>query len=139
MCGKTFAQGAQLKAHKLRHPGDRQVRCDRCGRTFGSKTQLTQHLHSRSILCTKVSRAANADPSAHQHVQAVQKNYACNICFKKFSSISAVKLHRARHAKDLDQKDYACNFCLKKFPSIKAMKLHRASHAKDFDIGMVNA
>ena len=79
------------------------VKCDLCGKTFGSKINLSEHI------------------SKHK----CNKSYSCSDCNKAFATISALKDHLKNHVVD---KPFSCDVCYKNFSKQTYLSMHIKNH-----------
>lgn len=58
----------------------------------------------------------------------IAKNYACNICNKKFERAFNLKLHMGYHS---GERPFKCDVCTLSFPNSYALKKHAITHSSD--------
>ncbi|XP_055849283.1 zinc finger protein 665 [Episyrphus balteatus] len=105
ICDKYSQSPDALKIHKRTHfeqrrQANRNLICDKCAKSFASRTSLNDHTRSN---CGK-------DPL-----------YRCEICDKKFSTAGILKTHSLLHK---DETPYACDKCGKTFKIKAQYKTH---------------
>lgn len=104
ICNMKYSTILYLKVHIQTHSSEKPYLCDLCGRSFGYRKHLVTH--TRYHLGT-------------------EKRYKCNVCEKKFTLPSLLRLHLNTHEKT---RPYRCQICQKAFTSLSGLKNHRARH-----------
>ena len=85
------------------HKGEKMLICDNCGKKFGKKSRLEDHI---------------------KYVHEKRRDYPCNICGKFLSS----KDHVKKHIKDIHEKvKIKCDICGKDFSHRHYLKTHISS------------
>lgn len=122
ICGKAFKSQPSLRMHSKRHNMDRCHLCKYCNRTFRSYDGLKYHwvvnhpeeVRKRNLTifpcayCDKVL-ATKTQLDRHLAKHGMNKNYACEICNNKFSTVAQLNSHiKNSHARP---DNILCNAC----------------------------
>uniref|UniRef100_A0A182PEZ3 Protein krueppel n=1 Tax=Anopheles epiroticus TaxID=199890 RepID=A0A182PEZ3_9DIPT len=109
------------------------TKCDVCGKTFGRKEHLVQHLKShiglRPFKCE--TAGCNKSFSRKEHLlrhtvsHTGQKMFDCDKCHKHFSRKDNLNKHRKTHQEQGNSAAYSCNVCNKDFTSKSLFLKHR--------------
>jgi KRAB domain-containing zinc finger protein len=89
------------------------IKCDHCDLTFNKAETKSLRAHKRSHL----SQGA---------VTTVSKNYACNMCGKKFGSVKLLGEHQNLHS---GTRPFKCAYCSKDFISKYTLATHQKTHS----------
>lgn len=73
-CDKSYSQRHHLMNHMRSHTGEKQFRCDVCGRLFSRQSSLTRHVHNHGV-----------------------KPFVCEFCNMSFSNLSIMMNHMRGH------------------------------------------
>jgi len=113
VCGKSYANKAGLKIHKL-HVHEKyseEVPCDVCGISFRTRELLKQH-------------------QEREHSESPK--FACEICGQRFGN----SYHLKRHASSHTDEGYPCTQCSRIFKRKDGLDTHFAHAHKDKPNGM---
>ncbi len=115
ICGKTFKNADSCANHiKMVHERSYAVACEVCGQTLVSKDVLKRHME-------KV------------HQKSSPARYKCDLCDKKYSTRSYLRIHVTRDHLQLSQ--FQCDCCEKAFGSKDTLKSHvRKVHEKKYQV-----
>ncbi|EDS41371.1 conserved hypothetical protein [Culex quinquefasciatus] len=107
LCRKEFSQEKWLQTHMSSHSNwlkatDKLPTCSICQREFKSKSILYRHRQTH-----------------------FEKNFACTLCDKRFSSNYQLNIHVQRHKQP---KDHKCQHCDKAFYNASDLKVHVNQH-----------
>lgn len=81
ICHSNFSKATSLKAHMMKHTGERKYRCEICSKTFFSSSSLKIHVR----------------------VHTGDRPFKCKECPRKFSDPSNFNKHKRWHAKQKNQ------------------------------------
>lgn len=109
-CSKAFKTANELKAHGLRHTGEKKFTCENCGRSF--LTKGAQHNHTLRM---------------HS---GLERSIPCELCGKLFKTVVDVRLHMVTHrARQL--RVHRCDECNLTFRKEEPLKKHMILHNAD--------
>ncbi|XP_005092411.1 zinc finger protein 888 [Aplysia californica] len=108
ICGKTVKNEKRLAVHMLCHKND-QLACSVCFKVFKHSQALTRHL---------------------KIVHFVEKLFECNICGKRCSMKSNLRIHMRIHS---DDKMFPCTFCSQGFNYKASLLSHMRSKHPDME------
>ncbi|XP_072769441.1 uncharacterized protein [Nerophis lumbriciformis] len=106
-------------------------RCTQCGKLFGKKLNLTNHMkrhamnkHFQCTHCAKLFVAKN-DLKVHMRIHTGEKPYSCSVCGNRFSQKGTLTTHMRRHT---GEKPFLCLFCGRRFPRKYTLMKHITLH-----------
>ncbi|XP_061878242.1 zinc finger protein 287-like isoform X2 [Entelurus aequoreus] len=106
-------------------------RCTQCGKLFGKKLNLTNHMkrhtmnkHFQCSHCAKLFVAKN-DLKVHMRIHTGEKPYSCSVCGNRFSQKGTLTTHMRRHT---GEKPFLCLFCGRRFPRKYTLMKHITLH-----------
>ncbi|XP_052760234.1 uncharacterized protein DDB_G0283357-like [Mya arenaria] len=110
----------------------RRPRCEKCGKWFHSRQQLSQHelVHSdvRKYKCRFCDRAFKQPSHLHQHhrIHTGEKPYKCTIsgCNRAFPQLSNLNHHIRNHDKPDPPPENTCVFCDRAYASETVLRTH---------------
>ena len=118
------------------HEGQRNFKCDLCGKYFGRKQDLKKHktnvhdtvekLRKRSVLIGSENVKSINEPKNRKE----NETFKCEICCRIFSNKCNLRVHAtAIHNVETveKQKQFQCDICFKYFPKISNVKKHKSS------------
>ena len=130
--GKLLERGTNImKDHMLIH--NKKYNCHKCGKTFNSEQQLTQHteiIHNAVLFqCDQCPVSFKAHKSLEGHVLEKHKgqlNFSCDMCHRQF----AIKTNLLRHSKNMHVKKekIVCIECGKSLKDRVVFNLHMRGH-----------
>ena len=139
---KKFTKKGSLNLHvRTQHMGERQHKCNLCGKTFSQGAHLKTHINQvhegstdiverdkqfKCKFCEKtfVSREGMKYHLRTNHIRTHQKPFECNFCGENFMNKSGMHIHiTTMHNKEREHR-YRCRKCDKTFFSLSAMYRH---------------
>uniref|UniRef100_A0AAG5DYP6 Protein krueppel n=1 Tax=Anopheles atroparvus TaxID=41427 RepID=A0AAG5DYP6_ANOAO len=104
-CPQKFATPRYLRQHiELVHRGLRPHECTKCGKRFGYRHKLVEHLNM------------------HDGV----RNLKCKYCEKRFTHSSVLSAHERKHTDE--RRNYVCDLCGGEFLTSSSFAKHRGEH-----------
>ena len=91
--------------HAVHGSGDKDFKCESCGKSFCSAGTLRNHIHT---------------------VHEGHKDFKCESCGKSMASLQILKNHI--HTVHEGCKDYKCDYCGKLFTTARSLKRHIQMH-----------
>ncbi|CAD7077474.1 unnamed protein product [Hermetia illucens] len=122
ICGKAFAQAANLNRHYSVHNGERPFSCTVCNKSFTQQGNLRRHelVHTgeKPFRCKRCGRMFSQRINLKKHVMLHQgyRPFTCEICNKSFLQLQNYKKHLQRHEEKgikTEENDvlYECAMC----------------------------
>ncbi|XP_055908850.1 zinc finger protein 665 [Eupeodes corollae] len=138
ICDKYSQSPDALKIHKRTHfeqrrQASRNLICDKCGKSFASRTSLNDHSRSncgkdplyRCDICDKRFSTAGI-LKTHSLLHKDEQPYACDKCGKRFKIKAQYKTHiKMKHT---DNKPFKCDLCPKAYPYRESLLTHMTVH-----------
>ena len=98
---KILYQSGHLKIHIKTHEGQRNFKCDTCGKFFTQSGALKKHIQTihegkRNHKCDSCGKFFFHSETLMKHIKTIhegQKNYICDSCGKSFSQSGDLKKH----------------------------------------------
>lgn len=108
LCEKTFLQRSDLTEHTNTHTKPHQ--CPLCNQGFARSNTMKRHMDT--------------------HIEINNRKYhMCDICFKSFTTVSALRLHRKKYTGGLcaEERHFECAICKKSFSRAVNLSAHQKS------------
>ena len=136
-CGRSFDDIPAIDSHRCRGSviEPKHFQCDQCGKTFGRKDILENHLPTHSKvkqfscdLCDKGYTQRTA-LIRHKKVHSTSRDLTCrcHVCGKLMSCDTALRDHLRTHT---GEKPFKCKECGKRFAQRSTLAGHVKTHAK---------
>ncbi len=130
ICGRAFNSKRDFDVHVNReHKHVRPYACRECGKSFYSKTTLSQHQVSHSQEekyhcenCGKRFRWYHCYRT-HRLTHTNERPYVCTECKATFTQRSSLKRHERIHT---GEKPFLCQLCPKRFADSSVLRRHLA-------------
>lgn len=139
-CNKTFADYGGLRYHIDHfHKKIKNYECDICGTFFSCKRIITNHIrgvHLKNVekmyQCGLCQKRFSTDSALYIHKQSHETVYkfTCHVCDRKFRSQCKLKIHMTMHTKE---KNFFCEQCNRGFAVRNNLTKHMLTHSKSFD------
>jgi uncharacterized Zn-finger protein len=135
-----FADPSAFARHKLIHVGYKPYECKVCGKRDFSQPLILRNMNEHIPVMYRcdfhVSTAVRSSPTDnlknHMRIhtgEAGTKRYVCQYCYKRFSSVSYLKVHSRSHT---GEKPFECQHCKKRFAESGRFKeAHANSHWRE--------
>ncbi|XP_063632196.1 zinc finger protein 771-like [Cydia splendana] len=129
VCHKPMQRNS-LRAHQaVKHKGLGPV-CEHCGRCFGNKLRLSEHLRAKhgyeKLQChhCEFKSASRAALENHERRHRGEKPFVCETCGAKFHAAYLLAQHRHSHR---TEKRIKCGLCGAAFKATNSLRAHRAA------------
>ncbi|XP_067632882.1 uncharacterized protein [Eurosta solidaginis] len=126
-CSKGFVNRRDMEKHQMVHTGERKIICEKCGKRFRLKNQMTEHVKTvherlRRFKCSMCPKDFLRKRTLDDHIRAHLniRDKICNICNKGFTSFHGLFRHKQLHS----EKRYECIKCGKGFHRFSSLRLH---------------
>ena len=139
LCPKAFASLGDCRRHEKRTHTHRKPfvrkshRCDLCGKTLTSATNLKYHMRAHQGLkdytCQYCGKCVTSRPSllVHERIHLGIKKHKCEICDAAFIVKYHLKRHMIVHSNE-EQAKHLCGQCGKMFNRLASLKRHQILH-----------
>ncbi|KAG6444284.1 hypothetical protein O3G_MSEX003370 [Manduca sexta] len=131
-CGKRTKSLKSLRLHMKRHSDrNRNYTCDRCGKTFLTKSTLSAHIiiheNPDPEVCKICKKTFLTLTRLKKHVKTHynERPFRCEVCHKCFRLKEHLKSHAVTHT---DEMPYHCQYCEKSFKHRNVLKTHENQH-----------
>ncbi|XP_055682143.1 zinc finger protein 184-like [Lutzomyia longipalpis] len=130
-CLAKFSAKSSLKIHiNTIHKNEKKFICDICGKTFGTKGNLSEHckIHGddwpfQCAYCPRKFKTA-ANMKIHEEIHTDTK-FKCPHCDVLANTKRSLRFHLLVHT---DEKKYKCKYCSRTFKRPTALKYHLHQH-----------
>ena len=136
MSGQNSLQGEVVHG-PMAHPDQIPPICQVCGKGFGSKEQLLNHMmvhRNRKPHVCEICEKSFCSPGnlkTHIMIHTGQKPHSCEKCGKRFTTLGNLKTHSVVHTAE---KPHACQVCGKGFTTLGNLKTHLLIHTGEADV-----
>ncbi|XP_077576287.1 uncharacterized protein znf526 [Stigmatopora nigra] len=141
ICGKKLNSPANLRLHKLSHPGMARTRgkstkshpCPVCGKLFVSTSgvALHQRVHTgeRPFPCQVCGKRFRQSTHLREHLRTHSgvRPFCCEICSKSFVQSMHLVEHRRTHT---GERPHVCPHCGKAFKTFSNLRNHKKTHSR---------
>ncbi|XP_023239227.1 zinc finger protein 431-like [Centruroides sculpturatus] len=105
-------------------------RCGYCNKSFKTKNMLEAHkkIHIEKCNICKKEFSSKRSLNVHQRFHFDIKPFVCEVCNRRFVSISELKRHQSSHNKDSLR--FVCDVCKKGFYDKSHLFRHRPAHQR---------
>ncbi|XP_037133325.1 zinc finger protein 26 isoform X5 [Syngnathus acus] len=145
ICNKAYTNQLAVKNHLRTHFASRKHSCQKCGKGFRGKWQLSAHIcadsqkgggrssRSRAPKCKRcketfpsrdqlAAHACDRSPASHDEERA----FSCNICHRSYRHAGSLLNHKNTHKTG----HFSCTFCAKPFSNPMALRNHTRIHTQ---------
>ncbi|XP_077407930.1 zinc finger protein 646 isoform X2 [Vanacampus margaritifer] len=148
LCGKAFSNQLAMKNHLRTHFANPKHSCQKCGKGFRGKRQLSAHVcadsraggvrgsRSRASKCKRCKRAFPCDEQLAAHACAAaaaspashkeQRTFSCDICQRSYRHAGSLLNHKHTHQTG----HFSCTVCAKPFGNRMALRNHARLHTQ---------
>ncbi|XP_069118540.1 zinc finger protein 143-like isoform X2 [Argopecten irradians] len=134
-CGRNFASAGHLRNHQTNHSRDKPLTCthEGCGRTFTWPAHLKYHklthMSTRNFACDMCDKKFYTAQrlKVHARIHTGEKPFKCDECEKEFTTAGNLKNHKRIHS---GERPYACSKenCEKRFAEYSSLRKHMLTH-----------
>ncbi|XP_044729641.1 zinc finger protein 182-like [Chrysoperla carnea] len=127
---RKFMNIETLTEHQKQGHNSEEVICDQCGKVLKDKYRLTQHLSSHidgiKFTCDQCPKEFKSTAALKLHQKKHgEKQHGCEVCGRKFSLRSQLRVHATIHTGQLP---YECSYCKKQFRTKYHLTVHLRQH-----------
>ncbi|KAJ0184234.1 hypothetical protein K1T71_000657 [Dendrolimus kikuchii] len=134
-CPSTFSSPYMLNQHKKKHETTyhEQHYCTTCKIGYSTRKSLLAHkrnalVHQRTVfeckICARLCPNRLALSTHMQRVHASCKQYACNVCGKRYASNASLRRHEGTHMPSKETRLHMCHMCPRTFKSKSKLNRH---------------
>ncbi|XP_048002517.1 zinc finger protein ZFP2-like [Leguminivora glycinivorella] len=123
-CGETCASADDLILHAHTRHGVHLYTCDKCTKSFTSKTSLTTHI-DRVHRLLRPPKADYSDGGRRSQPDWLHWASVCEHCGKRLSCLATLKIHMNKHT---GERPYKCALCPKAYMTPYGLNNHQAFH-----------
>ncbi|XP_061765196.1 zinc finger protein 646 [Nerophis ophidion] len=151
VCNKAYSNQLAMKNHLRTHFANRKLSCQKCGRGFRGKKQLSAHIcadsrkggrRSSRQRASKCKQCKQTFPTADQLAAHTcgrsprsgvgqangkeERAFTCNICERSYRHAGSLLNHKNTHKTG----HFTCTFCSKPFTNPMALRNHTRIHTQ---------